>query len=192
MDANKPYSRGQENGPADEGRLQRMVGRPVPERDDIGMLRAAANAIGLRHEWHHGCGDALHLTAPDATAIYWNPLRSDADALALAVRMEMDVFVRAGRWTEAVRPMGPACKEPHHGDPLAATRRAIVRAAVEVAPHALADDSWRAKPNQPLPNRRKTPNVGGEARLAAHQPSHTTTATPQGVASTDQLGRVEN
>jgi hypothetical protein len=34
----------------------------------------------------------------------------------------------------------------------------------------------------------KTPNVGGEARLAAHQPSHTTTATPQGVASTDQLG----
>ena len=36
---------------------------------------------------------------------------------------------------------------------------------------------------------RETPNVGGEARLAAHQPSHTTTATPQGVASTDQLGR---
>ena len=34
----------------------------------------------------------------------------------------------------------------------------------------------------------KTPNVGGEARLAAHQPSQTTTATPQGVASTDQLG----
>lgn len=29
------------------------------------------------------------------------------------------------------------------------------------------------------------PNVGGEARLAAHQPPHTTTATPQGVASTD-------
>lgn len=32
---------------------------------------------------------------------------------------------------------------------------------------------------------RKAHNVGGEARLAAHQPSHTTTATPQGVASTD-------
>lgn len=31
-------------------------------------------------------------------------------------------------------------------------------------------------------------NVGGEARLAAHHPSHTATATPQGVASTDQLG----
>lgn len=34
----------------------------------------------------------------------------------------------------------------------------------------------------------KTPNDGGEARLAAHQPSQATTATPQGVASTDQLG----
>jgi len=38
--------------------------------------------------------------------------------------------------------------------------------------------------------RLEAPNVGGEARLAAHQPSHTTTATPQGVASTDQLGLV--
>jgi hypothetical protein len=107
------------------------VGRPEPERDDVGLLKAAADALGLQYEWHHGCGDALHLTAPDATAIYWNPLASDADALALAVRMEMDVFVRAGRWTEAVRPMGPACKELHNGDPLAATRRAIVRAAAE-------------------------------------------------------------
>jgi hypothetical protein len=148
--------------PADAGQLERGVGRLEPERDDIGMLKAAADALGLQYEWHHGCGDALHLTASDATAIYWNPLRSDADALALAVRMEMDVFVRAGRWSEAVRPMGPACKEPHAGDPLAATRRAIVRAAVEVATHALPEDDWRAKPNQPLPNRRKTPNGPGE------------------------------
>ncbi len=41
----------------------------------------------------------------------------------------------------------------------------------------------------PVTHRPKTPNVGGEVRLAAHQPSQTTTATPQGVASTDQLGR---
>ena len=114
---------------------ERPVEQPVvrlgPERADLRMLALAADAIGLQWEWHQGCGDALHLTAPDARAIYWNPLRSDADALALAVQMEMDVFVRAGRWTEAVRPMGPACKEPHNGNPLAATRLAIVRAAVE-------------------------------------------------------------
>lgn len=107
---------------------------------DIDLIKRAADSIGLQYEWHHGFGDALHLTAPDATAIYWNPLRSDADALALAVRLEMDVFVRSGCWTEAVAPMGRACKEPHSGDPLSATRRAIVRAA------AAAD--------------RKLPNVG--------------------------------
>ncbi len=114
---------------ADVGPVDCPVGRPVPESEDIGMLQAAADAIGLQYEWYHGCGDALHLTAHAATAIYWNPLRSDADALALAVRLEMDVFVRAGKWTEAVRPMGPACKEPHADDQMAATRRAIVRAA---------------------------------------------------------------
>ena len=96
---------------------------------DVELMQAAARAAGIEAEWHHGCGDALHLTAHAAPAIYWNPLRSDADALALAVRLEMDVFVRAGKWTEAVRPMGPACKEPHADDQMAATRRAIVRAA---------------------------------------------------------------
>lgn len=98
---------------------------------DLAMLQAAADAAGLQYEWHPGCGDALHLTAPDATALFWNPLRSDADALALAVRMDMSVCARYGRWTVAARPMGPACKEPHNGDAMAATRRAIVRAAVE-------------------------------------------------------------
>jgi len=117
--------------PAGGTPVERPVVRPVPGRADLRMLTMAADAIGLQWEWHQGYGDALHLTAPDAAAIFWSPLRSDADALALAVRMEMDVFVRAGRWTEAVRPMGPACKEAHNGDPLAATRRAIVRAAVE-------------------------------------------------------------
>jgi hypothetical protein len=99
---------------------------------DIELLKAAAAAIGLQYEWHPGCGNALHLTAPDATAIFWNPLASDADALALAVLLEMDVFVRGGRWSDAVAPMGPACKEPHSGDALNATRRAITRAAAAV------------------------------------------------------------
>ena len=74
--------------------------------------------------------------APDGArchGIFWNPLASDADALALAVQLEMDVFVRGGRWSEAVAPMAPACKEPHSGDPLKATRRAITRAAATVA-----------------------------------------------------------
>jgi hypothetical protein len=45
---------------------------------DRELLEAAAKAIGLQYEWHQGCGDALHLTAPDATAIYWSPLTNEA------------------------------------------------------------------------------------------------------------------
>ncbi|MGL4573573.1 MAG: hypothetical protein ACRCV9_02160 [Burkholderiaceae bacterium] len=61
----------------------------------------------------------------------WNPLEFDADALWLVVRMRMDVFVRAAS-VEVVAPMGAVCMEEHGVDPLAAARRAIVRAAAAV------------------------------------------------------------
>lgn len=127
------------------------VGRPVPERADIATLKAAADAIGLQYEWHPGCGDALHLTASDATAIFWNSFASSDDALALAVAMEMDVFVRGGRWTEAVAPMGKPYKALHgvHGGALPATRFAITMAAT-LAP-------------------RKTPNVRAEPAPTAKE-----------------------
>lgn len=89
---------------------------------DIELLKAAAKAAGLPwDQWVEDGDDS------------WNPLADDGDALRLAVRLEMDVFVRAGRWSEAVCPMGPACKEPHGTDPTAATRRAIVRAAAAMS-----------------------------------------------------------
>lgn len=87
---------------------------------DRELLEAAAKAV------NGGSWDPLTHDTPNGT---WNPLADDGDALRLAVRLEMDVFVRGGRWSEAVAPMGKACKEPHGADPLAATRRAIVRAA---------------------------------------------------------------
>ena len=146
--------------PAGLGPVEHTVGRPPLERADLCMLALAADAIGLEWEWHPGCGDALHLTGKDSRALYWNPLLCDADALRLAVRMEMDLFVRAGRWSEAVRPMGPVCRIEHGDDPMAATRRAIVMAATARVRHMPPGDDWRAKPHQPLPDRRKPPNVG--------------------------------
>ncbi len=68
----------------------------------------------------------------------WNPLTDDGDALRLAVKLhlwfrpmaflcsdahEVDVFIGGD---------GRLATEPANGDPLAATRRAIVRAAAEV------------------------------------------------------------
>ena len=59
---------------------------------DVELLMAAAKAAGIEAEWHHGCGDALHLTAPDATAIYWNPLRDDGQAFRLANALRLTVY----------------------------------------------------------------------------------------------------
>lgn len=101
---------------------------------DKELLEAAAKASGRTVlGWYNG--EPTYAILDDESS--WNPLLRDGEALRLAVILEMDVFVRAGRWTEAVRPMGPACKETHGGDPMAATRRAIVRAAAE---------GWKAMP----------------------------------------------
>ena len=98
---------------------------------DHEMLEKAAQAAGLK---------IIYWAQDDYPVVQWNdaevgwcPLKFNSDALDLAVRLEMDLFVRAGRWTEAVRPMGAACKEPHGVDAAAATRKAIVRAAFEDA-----------------------------------------------------------
>lgn len=102
---------------------------------DVELLIAAAKAAGIEAEWHHGCGDALHLTAPDATAIYWNPLRDDGQAfqLANALRLvvyheELAVIVKHNNQYS----WGWMADEDH-GDRNAAARRAIVRAAAAMA-----------------------------------------------------------
>lgn len=94
---------------------------------DRELILAAAKAAGKLPERWRGCAEYI-----DGLLEGWHPLDDDGEAFRLAVKMEMDVFVRGGRWTEAVRPMCPAVKEPHNGDPCAATRRAIVRAAAEI------------------------------------------------------------
>jgi hypothetical protein len=101
---------------------------------DRELLELAAKAAGIQYEWHPGCGDALHLTAPDATAIYWNPLSDDGDALRLAVKLHMSVLSNEhASWVATGMHQIVRAEEHHDGaDPYAATRRAIVRAAAEI------------------------------------------------------------
>jgi hypothetical protein len=77
---------------------------------------ACGNAV---LDWHNGTS--------------WNPLRYDEDALRLAVRLELNVFQAA----KSAHAMDKECdieaRERHDGDPYAATRRAIVRAAAAMA-----------------------------------------------------------
>ena len=59
----------------------------------------------------------------------WNPMKNNSDALCLAVRLRMNIEVTDSETF--------ACSfgnhaEKHGSDPMAATRRAIVRAAAEI------------------------------------------------------------
>ena len=65
----------------------------------------------------------------------WNPLREDAQALRLAVKLKMmldDVTKGYMRGHIVAVSDGGTCYEPREPDPYAATRRAIVRAAAEI------------------------------------------------------------
>jgi len=96
---------------------------------DRELLELAAKAAGM--PW-----DQWVIDGDDS----WNPLTDDGDALRLAVQLGLDVCIDT-----------PIEREPHthvigfvgnsadtvdvieaHGDPYAATRRAIVRAAAEI------------------------------------------------------------
>jgi hypothetical protein len=73
----------------------------------------------------------------------WNPLTDDGDALRLAVMLRLDIFMAAPGSPDATveviaihgKDEAPfAIETLDGGDPYAATRRAIVRAAATMAP----------------------------------------------------------
>jgi hypothetical protein len=71
----------------------------------------------------------------EAIAFRWNPLVDDGDALRLAVNLSIEFQFSAGatwvKWCIGHNSVH-LHHEPHNGDPYAATRRAIVRAAAEI------------------------------------------------------------
>ena len=99
--------------------------------DDRRLLERAARAAGIELwlEWDdNGPTGRYRLGYGGDT---WNPLADDGDALRLAVRLRMFVDVVDG--SSGVQILERAfCSEAHGSDPLAATRRAIVRAAAEI------------------------------------------------------------
>ena len=106
---------------------------------DRELLELAAKAAGIEGEW---VGDSLldyyyklptagYLTVSEGRNHVWNPLTSSGDALRLAVKLGVDIYVDDGKsevWvTEVNHPI-----EHFDNDPYAATRRAIVRAAASI------------------------------------------------------------
>lgn len=94
---------------------------------DRELLKFAAKAAGIE-------GDGGYYWAPDGEA--WNPLINDGDALGLAAKLRLEL-----RFLDLDHPAGPPRVTFHNvsglvelagNDLLAATRRAIVRAAAEI------------------------------------------------------------
>jgi hypothetical protein len=106
---------------------------------DRELLEAAAKAAGI------GFYKGDYANGLDTKTGFWNPLTDDGDALRLAVQCGIEFSIvddepgNDGRTSRACAgyavESGPRIKyvfEDHRGDPCAATRLAITRAAAEI------------------------------------------------------------
>jgi hypothetical protein len=92
---------------------------------DRELLELAAKAAGRGSQWWM----ESTWNGPDKE---WNPLTDDADALRLAVKLRLVLFLEIPRIGIGPRMDGPEVYLDEGDDPYAATRRAIVRAAAEI------------------------------------------------------------
>jgi hypothetical protein len=110
---------------------------------DRELLEAAAKAAGRTilqdpHGRFRDCTGAHHSAMNIFSFPLWNPLTDDGDALRLAVKLCLVVCVlRSINFTGVYLPAENIggkydITEPHKDDPLAATRRAVTRAAAEI------------------------------------------------------------
>lgn len=101
---------------------------------DKELLELAAKAAGLNRFYYEYLGN-WGLIEDDPESGWWNPLTDDGDALRLAVKLGLTVCVSAKyqlTWAERNNKDDSLSKYDFDGDPYAATRRAIVRAAAEI------------------------------------------------------------
>ncbi len=113
---------------------------------DRELLEAAAKACGIDGAYgvasddyyYDGNVEGILTILPDGQSYVWNPLTDDGDALRLAVKLGLDLEMHG---CNSTHPYAVAfdCErniaeeeQPANGDPYAATRRAIVRAAAEI------------------------------------------------------------
>jgi hypothetical protein len=96
---------------------------------DKEMLEYAARAAGIELVWH---GDTdPWCFAEIAAGIKWNPLTDDGDAFRLMVQLRLGTLFPTEIGRDRVDVKGHT-ESLALNDPLAATRRAITRAAAEI------------------------------------------------------------
>ena len=102
---------------------------------DRELLELAAKAAAIDGFWSEG-----YLSFIKRSGGSWDPLTDDGDALRLAVKLRLRINREINCGCDIVEVFGPeaddmSCHcttESVDGDPHAATRRAIVRAAAEI------------------------------------------------------------
>jgi hypothetical protein len=104
--------------------------------EDKELLELSAKAAGIDLRMYEGMvvqpGTGL-VVVNAKTGLKWNPLTDDGDALRLAVKLDMNVEVwNPFKEVWVVAEGYDVIEEPWGEDKLAATRRAIVRAAAEI------------------------------------------------------------
>jgi hypothetical protein len=103
---------------------------------DLELVKFAAKAAGIEVRYQPITRRFLYqkeLPSEGFYLAYWNPIIDDGDALRLAVKLNFLVDVSAiQEETEAGDGTNGYQCELHKGDPYAATRLAIVRAAAEI------------------------------------------------------------
>lgn len=107
-------------------------GGPAFPSNDTELLAAAAKATGIVIEYDEVSG--LHWLENKYTALWWNPLHHDGDALRLAVNLgiEYGFGFNSDDSIQRVIIDDDLHVMVENNDPYAATRRAIVRAAAEM------------------------------------------------------------
>ena len=99
---------------------------------DLELMEAAARAAGLTVvKWLQESPSVVAFVFDNGQHYGWSPLHFDSDALRLAVKLQIDLVHFTGHLRADVDGM-PDVHQIHEGDPYAATRRAIVRAAAEI------------------------------------------------------------
>lgn len=103
----------------------------MQDRELLELAARASIAEGFRRGQYKSADEASSDLCKDGRA--FNPLQDDGDALRLAVKLELQLRLRHSENEVSVygAPDG-RIDEGVRGDPAAATRRAIVRAAAEI------------------------------------------------------------
>lgn len=104
--------------------------------NDRELLELAAKAAGMPAGDDYSESYGLYAVARGADGYdgwrYWNPLTDDGDALRLAVKLRITVMTCERDAVCDIPGSDVVLFQPYSGDEMAATRRAIVRAAAEI------------------------------------------------------------